>query len=531
MQLSYWSKHTYTEATHLKAILPEGHTAQGDWSHPLPPDGCEFALLLQPLDFFLFGNIKDHNIEAYQKALPTGSRVIAENPNSTASLSLRLNQMLSRAPEWQPVDLLAHQTAASDGGHFQALYPNLTGEPGTFTIDPQQLLSPGKSLFPDPAKSFINFLNHYLGAANSHTIRPTRKRSVLSTLHSASFDGTPPNLKDFDQSRIVELYLTGDLEDPDTWAAALCLAFREMREVVQLSWQTPTITWTVRYDKQRNLHIKHSKPKTATSGQSISIRLVHGPLENIHFLWSAMRDFPDLIDYPAKMLKPIVALKGTNHFSDKEKLEFDGEIDQPYSLIVGDLGTGRMSFYLNRCPCILPSPLPCTIQVLGASLKSDLSRSIVVPMELQHQIQTLAAPYVHQALLDCCRQGGHRDPNLDALILSRPTKNTIQNDPATTITTQFRHFLGKNPYFHKQPPYARDQASIEILKAHIAISTWSGQSKTISDWETNWDGRLILASSNQNSVPDGLETDVINSTPGWALPLLRFLFPNRIFTM
>ncbi len=151
-----------------------------------------------------------------------------------------------------------------------------------------------------------------------------------------------------------------------------------------------------------------------------------------------MRDFPDLIDYPAKMLKPIVALKGTNHLPDKEKLEFDGEIDQPYSLIIGDLGTGRMSFYLNRCPCILPSPLPCTIQVLGASLKSDLSRSIVVQMELQHQIQTLAAPYVHQALLDCCRQGGHSDPNLDALILSRPTKNTIQNDPGTTITTQFK---------------------------------------------------------------------------------------------
>jgi hypothetical protein len=293
--------------------------------------------------------------------------------------------------------------------------------------------------------------------------------------------------------------------------------------VVQLSWQTPTITWTVRYDKQRNLHIKHSKPKTATSGQSISIRLVHGLLEDTHFLWSELSPFPVILS------KPITALEGTRDFPGKDTVEFDSKIDAPYSLIMGELGAGKIEFFLNRRRCSQPSWLPCTIQVYGASLQTDLSKTITVSSELLTQVQLLAAPHVHQALVDCCRQGGHRDPNLDALILSRPTKNTIQNDPTTTITTQFRHFLGKNPYFHEQLPYARDRTSIAILKDHISISTWGGQSKTISDWEAHWDGRLILASSNQSSIPDNLEADVINTTPGWALPLLRFLLPNRIF--
>lgn len=532
MQLSYWSRTQKDEAYYLNEFFPDGLVQCNPWPHPTPPKACKFALAINDLDCFLFGPVDSKEIVSYQEALPPESRIIAQTTFNDLEINLKL--MLSKSFPNATLIQLHDEPPVIKTDHLERYLNDLLStqpnEPGSFTVDPTKLLAKDKKLFPRPQQSLFKFLDLCLGAAGSTQFQTGEKRSLFSTVHHAKFDGNAPRLADLNPDTIPRIYLTGSTDDPTTWAAAMCLALRELPEMAHLKWNTPQGSWTIRYDENRNPHIEQTSGKGTVQGQTIEIKLSHRFGKETQLFWSNTFNYPSFHQYLKGLSNPIIALRGNNDFPGKDSIEFDQTVDTPPSMIINQLGTGALIFYLNRHPVYFPSPLPCAIHIFGAKFQSDLAKNFSPSQELKNQVLRQAAPYVHQALVRCCKAGGYRDPDLEAFIRSMPRTPKVTQDPSTTLTNQFRYYLNKNHFLDEEAPFLRDQASIEVLLDNIHLPSWQGESWPISVWRRKWGSRIILSSVSQARIPSHIDpSQVVKTTPSMSLPqVLRFLFPNQV---
>jgi hypothetical protein len=509
--LSYWSANPTHEAHYLKEIFPAGLTPSRHWPSPVPPAGCKFAVHIEQLDFFLLGIFKNDDLQAYQKLLPANARIIPQT--SRLDLAPELKLMFSnQAPKATPIELLETPSCAPDDGASnylnEILQQHPEAEPGAFTIDQSQLLAKNKKLFKSPYFSFFKFLDQYLGVAGATQFETDSNCSLLSTIHSATFDGDLPELAALSSDAIFQSYLNGQLNDPSTWAAAICLAIREIPEVQYLKWRTPFNSYTI--TSSQNLQITTGQDSFQESGfcQKIEIKWRHRFMAKTVLLWSNLANYPSFKGYPKWLSpNPIIAVEGTADFPDKASIKFDQSSTEPHSLIINELGAGRLIFHAGRCPIHLSGPLPCEIHVFGAKIQSDLQKQLAPSKELVDQILRQAAPLVYQAL-------------------SRLSAESDQ----TPLAKQFRFYLDKNYLGDEEAPYLRDQMSTDILLSRIALSSWSGETQTVAQWRQRIGDRLILAGSNQASLPEHIDPAEILKIDRDVQRTLRFLLPNLLFS-